>query len=421
MNILDAIYGRTTFDASFSKLAASPVVQRLRHVRLSNIESLDAPGAANISRYEHVIGVAYLASQVGFSRKMSQRDRKPLQASAMLHDWAITSFGHLVEEALQYVGTGFHHEARLNEILAGEAEEIGGIERQILVGRATGLREWAISEIGHEGTPAFLKDLTDTIQGRGPIGPVIAGSVDLDNIDNVCRMAFHMGLDVDKALPVQLAKSMLGVQNGHILFDITAEQHLSTWVDLRSEVYSHLMMAPDDFIGKVMLLNSAITAFEHNEFGVSDWSWTDHQFLGALLSSPTPIVKETAERWLSGELWACTPMWWFEGPRPPYVKLREFSRVLSERIGRDCLAYAIKDKRHRSIEAYFSNGSIKTLGSKPNQWLLGVGSPLRRDFTNVENHQIQSISAQFFDTRLAMQPPISVWSTPRAAGQGSLF
>jgi uncharacterized protein len=132
----DSLYGHIEFDSEISSLILKPIVQRLRHVRLSNINSLDLPGIANLSRFEHVLGAAYLASRVGFRNRLSHFHDLALQASALLHDWAITAFGHLVEEALQYVGTGFSHESRLSDIASGGLpEEVLGVQRQILFGR----------------------------------------------------------------------------------------------------------------------------------------------------------------------------------------------------------------------------------------------------------------------------------------------
>ena len=63
---LDPLYGRIRLDDDLIALVRTPVVQRLRHVRLSNIDSVDMPAIANLSRFEHVLGVAYLAGEVGF-------------------------------------------------------------------------------------------------------------------------------------------------------------------------------------------------------------------------------------------------------------------------------------------------------------------------------------------------------------------
>ena len=92
----------------------------MRHIRLSNIDSIDLPGIANLTRYEHVLGVAHLASIVGFRPTLTASDRLVLDAAAVLHDWAITSFGHLVEEAFHYTSARFEHESHLAALAAGE-------------------------------------------------------------------------------------------------------------------------------------------------------------------------------------------------------------------------------------------------------------------------------------------------------------
>ncbi|MDT1817734.1 HD domain-containing protein, partial [Acinetobacter baumannii] len=82
---------------------------------------------ANISRFEHALGVATLAGKLQFFSTLSKYDRLLLQSSALLHDWAITAFGHLVEEAYAYAGAKFEHEGKLNELVMGDNyAEVGG-------------------------------------------------------------------------------------------------------------------------------------------------------------------------------------------------------------------------------------------------------------------------------------------------------
>src|SRR5881275_1181424 len=102
MRITDALYGPINLDGAILDLIRQPIVQRLRHVRLSNIDSVCIPGISNISRYEHSLGVAFLASQVGFNSTLSTDDSLVLQAASLIHDSAITPFGHLAEEAYWY-------------------------------------------------------------------------------------------------------------------------------------------------------------------------------------------------------------------------------------------------------------------------------------------------------------------------------
>src|SRR3989442_601433 len=129
IRLLDALYGDIVLPSPIADLLCTPAVQRLRGIRLSNIDSLSMPGIANISRYEHVIGAAYLGTQVRLGNRISRNEALVLQAAALLHDAAITAFGHLVEEALHYVGASFDHEKKLLMLLQNSGDgELGGID-----------------------------------------------------------------------------------------------------------------------------------------------------------------------------------------------------------------------------------------------------------------------------------------------------
>jgi hypothetical protein len=399
---VDPLYRTIEFDENLLALVRTAVVQRLRHVRLSNIDSIDIPSIANLSRFEHVLGVAHLAEKVGFRSGLSGYDHLVLKSSALLHDWAITSFGHLVEEALQYVGTRFDHEEKLSQILTGQTfDDIGGADMQILAGRETGLRGWARRAAGADGHQLLL-DIMDHIRGRGRMGRVIAGDIDLDNIDNVFRMAFHMGIPVNREIPGRIAAAIVGVVEdvGEPVFRVSAEADIENWRETRRQVYESLMLAERDFIGKLMILFATIKAYEHNEISSNDWNLVDYQFVERLLNSPTREVQETAKRWIAGELWHGTPLHWLDGERPEYPKLLELSGLLTGSLGRHCFAYAIKDKRDRRLSISYDDGSRRVYGTTPRQWLLGVGSTVSRAFTIGETRKVFDIAASMFGTRV---------------------
>ena len=398
-SFLDPLYGPVEFDESLADLVGRPVLQRLRHIRLSNINSMDIPSVANISRFEHVIGVAHLAAEVGFRGHLSKFDDLVLRGSALLHDWAITSFGHLVEEALQYVGTGFDHEERFREIVLGKShDEIMGIDLQILEGRQTGIRQWSQKMMGSDSDD-LVRGIMDHIRGEGRMGRVIAGDIDLDNIDNLFRMAFHMGFPVDRATPRRLARAMIGItgEPGEPVFQVTAEADIDSWRQVRRAVYQNLMLAERDFVGKLMILYASVQAYEAGELKSSDWHLVDHDFIVRLLTSETKDVRETAQRWVTGELWDCTPLRWMNGDRPRYPELLKFSKELGEVLGRSCFSYGIKDKRDRRLITVFDDGSRREYGQNPQQWLLGIGSPKRMPFRLKEIERIFDLAHNFFN------------------------
>ncbi len=399
---LDPLHGPIEFDENLLALIRCAIVQRLRHIRLSNIDSIDMPAIANLSRFEHVLGVAYLAGEVGFRAGMSPYDHLVLKGSALLHDWAITSFGHLVEEALQYVGTRFDHEEKLSQILTGYgSDDIGGADLQILMGRESGLSGWARRAVG-ENWERLLADIMEHIRGRGRMGRVIAGDIDLDNLDNVFRMAFHMGLTVDRKVPMRIAAAIVDLagERGEPVLRASAQADIQAWRNARRQVYENLMLGERDFIGKLMVLFATVKAYEQGEITSGDWSLVDHEFIMRLLGSPTRQVRETAERWIVGELWHCTPLRWMAGARPDYPSFLELSNALTDSLRRHCFAYGIKDKRDRRLEILYDDGRRREHGDTPSQWLLGVGSSGSRPFTAGETRKVFDEAASLFGTQV---------------------
>src|SRR4051794_11776685 len=90
--LVDPLYGLQTLDNFLVDLIEQPEMQRLRDVRLSNINSATLPGAANISRFEHSIGTALLAGRAAKALDMDSADHHKLVLAALLHDVAITPY-----------------------------------------------------------------------------------------------------------------------------------------------------------------------------------------------------------------------------------------------------------------------------------------------------------------------------------------
>ena len=416
---LDPLYGESVLSDSVDSLACQPVMQRLRQVRLSNIDSVGMPGIANVSRYEHSVGTAILASHVGFRRQLSGSDHGILQAAALLHDSAIPPFGHLVEEAFEYVSAGVNHEARWSLIFGNaDAHEPGGLDLQIFLGRQAGLWPWAQRTFGVRADEALM-EILETIKGQGRFGKSICGDLDLDNLDNVVRAAFHMGIEVDRSLPRKIAESMIGIEPSRgVIFRASSKGLIQEWLRTRKQVYGRFMLSRPDFIGKLMIIFSTVQAYNRGEFSKQDWVLTDSTFIARLLGAKCKEISEPISGWLSGELWPLSNLVWMKGQSPSYKQVYEFSRVLSDSLSRSCMAYAIKDKRSRALSVELDTGETFKLGATANQWLLGVCSPLRKNFSEAENKRIIDSACKFFLTECigAADP----WGTSETATM-SLF
>lgn len=394
--VLDALYGEVRFTSDLTELIQSSPVQRLRHVRLSNIDSTAMPGIAGVSRYEHSLGVAYLAGCVSMSAKDSMRDRQVVMAAGLLHDTAITPFGHLIEEAFKYGGT-FDHEVRLRQVFGLEAG-LGGPHFQVL-GRENELLNWAHKYC--QGEPHnTLQDILSSIAGQGRLGRLIKGSIDLDNLDNLCRIAFHMGLSVDKSLPIRVARGMSIPGDGALIFSAAAASCVDEWLKLRREVYRRLMLSREDFVSKMMLIYAAMVAHEAGILKTDDWKLTDGGFTHHILDKGPTSARETVLRWLRGDSWELADLLWVEGQLPLYSELKALSTELSGALGRHCFLYGITDKSTRKVSLRIEDGTEVSFGQPPTKWLLGVASRVRKPFSQRETATIRTIVADRLASRL---------------------
>jgi HD superfamily phosphohydrolase len=395
--ILDTLYGDIGFRGCIADLASRPLVQRLRQIRLSNIDSIQMPGIANITRFEHALGTSYLAAHVGFSFDLSDEERDVLESAALIHDTAITPFGHLVEEALHYVNSDFNHEKKWSLLLSDPGlRDLGGMNVQIFQGYASGLNEWATDYYRGEG-PRILTSILDAINGQGKLGPCIAGTLDLDNLDNVVRIAYHMGLRPDPELPLRIAAAMRGVnENRDLVFENRANNDLQTWVALRGTVYDRLMPSQLDFCGKVMLLSATVEAIKSGTVSSDEWYLTDADLIYRLTHAEVETTRETIRRWLVGDLWDTSELLWMKGPAPLFAELTSFADTLSGILDRPCFAYRIKDKRRRRFSVKWTDGSQAVIGNNSDLWLLGIGSPSKRPFTVNDNRTLCNLASETF-------------------------
>ena len=404
----DSLYGVLSYDSVYTKLIQSPVFQRLRHIRLSNIDSVNMPGIANLSRYEHALGVGYLATQTRLYRRLPRFEQIAFTGAALLHDWAITAFGHLVEEAFRYTRNQFDHERKLGELLVSDqTPEVGGVDLQILFGREAGLRPWAEEAVGPAEADKLLQRIMTHIEGGGGLGRLISGDMDLDNIDGVFRMALHMGLPAARECPVSLARSMVGTHeaSGGPIFSASANDDLAQWVSTRHMIYERLMLADDDFVGKLMLLYATVGAIEADEIRAEDWYLTDGQLLRRLRKSNLKHVREAATRWLVGEPWHKTPLYWMRGSRPDFPRLLEFSKTISEALSRNVFVYGIKDKRHREVDVHYDDGTSTRLGHASCQWLLGAGASERRPIKPADVRSLLTLAEKAFESEVISRAP----------------
>jgi HD superfamily phosphohydrolase len=288
MYILDPLYGVIDFDKIIYKCMLTPEVQRLREVRLCNINSLFITGSSNISRFEHSIGTAYLAkiNVESNSEYFTNNDREAFVLAALLHDIANGPFGHSYEYIMER--KGFVPEKGIADVIRktddGTYKKNAKLE-PIYFGK--------MNAIINILTEIQLSTIEAIVSGGHQFSKLISDIIDLDNIDNVFRMAHHMGLPFNRDAPLLLAKSIKCINN-QVVFSQEAEPFILEWYTLREQVYRFLLTNPQEFSAKYMLTEAMDIMFEY--FSVKDhkdissnikeikWNFTDYELMLSLLS-----------------------------------------------------------------------------------------------------------------------------------------
>lgn len=176
--IRDPIHGYIDVEPAVLAVLDTPEVQRLRHVRQLGTANLVYPGA-NHSRFEHVLGASHLGGLAAASLGLGDEETLDLRLGLLLHDVGHGPFSHLCEPAMRRtLGIG-HKDLGIRLVrgpLRPTVEKSGGD-----VERIAGL-----------------------IDGKGELGALVSGDLDLDRMDYIVRdshyTGVHVGVDLDRLL-----------------------------------------------------------------------------------------------------------------------------------------------------------------------------------------------------------------------------
>jgi hypothetical protein len=302
--IYDALYGPIRFPDYVWRVLSCPELQRLREVRLCNINSLCLPGGANVNRYEHALGTAHLALQwLDASRAcLDEETRRRLVLAALMHDTGSAAFGH----STQYVlgPQGYEHESLYDMFSLSPKGNGTGYAYQHT--RVQPIFFGIPRHLASLMEPSTFAAMCELVDGKGTYGPLINGTMDLDNIDNVFRLAYHVGIVRDGETPLRLARALRISEKG-ICIERGARRLVEKWYNVRRVLYQYLLLNPDEFSAKCMLQDALEIAQQKSEVSFY-WHDVDFQLLEKLCqcsSDSAAIVR----RLMLGDLYGCAGLY----------------------------------------------------------------------------------------------------------------
>lgn len=209
--IRDSVHGNLSLNEFEVTVMDSPQIQRLRRIKQLGFISLIYPGA-NHSRLEHSIGTMFLGSKLADHLELSDYEKNLVRIAALLHDAGHGPFSHVSEAVL---------DVKHEELTAKVIED-------------TSLNDIITKEFD-------TKEIIDIINGKGHLGPIVSGELDVDRMDYLIRDSHYTGvaygvIDVDRII----ANLKL---NQYLILDIkgvqAAEEALVARYQMYPSVYQH--------------------------------------------------------------------------------------------------------------------------------------------------------------------------------------
>lgn len=299
--VLDTLYGVIYFPDYIWDVLFIPEMQRLRELRLYNINSLCFTGGANINRYEHALGTCYLALKCVQSHPGSIpiKEQQLIILAALFHDLYNAAFGHSLEYIEDFSPADMFYSAIMGHHYDSYQYKHASFE-PIYFGMCGALTRTLLDRL--QLIESDIAKIGAYIRGEDEYGVLINGSMDLDNIDNVYRMSYHMGLTTDTRTPLLLAQS-IWAHDRKLFIEDDALPLVDQWITLRKRLYKFLLLNPDDFSAKYML-TEALEQSKVDDKHPFAWYDTDFQLMEKL-SKSSSAVSNIVSRLMTGSVYGC--------------------------------------------------------------------------------------------------------------------
>lgn len=166
--IRDPIHNYITLNDLEIELIDTPIIQRLRRIKQLGMANIVYPGA-NHTRFEHSLGVYFLASQCCKALELEKSESLIISIAGLLHDIGHGPFSHLTEEITDYPSH--------NSI-------------------TTDLIKWSVISDVLSKYGISVSKISKLIEGKGTYGPLISSELDVDRMDYLVRDAHYTGVAI---------------------------------------------------------------------------------------------------------------------------------------------------------------------------------------------------------------------------------
>jgi len=363
IKFIDALYGSISLEISKEELTV-PELQRLRSIRLCNINSPYITGGDGLNRFEHAIGTAYLAQLIAEAYSIESIDKKAFILAALYHDIVTAPFGHSLEylfEAL--IGDKYEHSNIWQMFLSGETVSTS---MPIYFGKKYSLNTIVDYKV--------LEKISEILCGKHYLSRILVNDIDIDNIDNVYRFAYHIGIKFDCHIPIKLALA-IKYDNNRLIINEKLKFLFSNWFNVREQLYIHLLENEGEFQAKALLERAFIESIKDEIIFIDYWILTDHDIITRIYSKGNKIAKECIIRLMTMQFYKYFKIVMSSDydTLDKYLKTKKID-LINEIFSNGVLVHFIRDvnKTRRPIIAYLHKNLKKIkIGKKTDRYLVG--------------------------------------------------
>ncbi|MDH5753836.1 MAG: HD domain-containing protein [Candidatus Bathyarchaeota archaeon] len=222
--IKDPVHGYVYITENEKEIIDSFPVQRLRRLRQLAGAEYVYPGA-NHTRFEHSVGVMYLAGRVmenpNISQRISEDEAEMIRIAALLHDVGHGPFSHVFEHLLDKEFNKTHEDMTLWIITNSEMKDI----LNKIGYNPEDVGKLAIGTL-HKPKKAFLDQ-------------IISSAVDVDKLDFIVRDTYHTGAEYGYIDIFRLIHA-IDVLDENLAVDLGALSALESFVIARIESFKSI-------------------------------------------------------------------------------------------------------------------------------------------------------------------------------------
>jgi len=365
--IKDSVHDHIEVEGVARDLLDTPPVQRLRRVAQLGTAGLVYP-SANHTRFEHALGVYYLADRALDHLGIEGQQGERVRAAALLHDVGHGPYSHNVEDIIER-HTGRYHD---------DVDELVG----------TGSVARILSDHGLNSD-----HVASLIAGEGQFGQLVSGELDVDRMDYLVRDAHHTGVPYGAVDHERLLRELRFV-DGELVLDEgnvqTAESLLLARALMNPTVYQH----PVARIAKTMLRRATERLLDRTAVDAERLGRMDDYDLRVALRECEATVED-ARRLDERDLFKRAV--WAEMDAVPqpvlaaeHDEIREFERDIAAEAGVEPESVSLdvppEPTMAESTTRVVVNGEVRRLGEQStlvsalraaqrDQWRLGVYAP----------------------------------------------